>query len=267
MSKVVIIQFPGVNCEYESLRVIEAVGLRGEIRRWNDARAAVRDAASIFIPGGWSYQDRIRGGVVAAKDAVADEIADAVARGVPVLGVCNGAQVLVECGVVPGFDPGAVEVALAPNRMPTRRGYYCAWAHLQKGPAPCVFTEHIDASAILPIPFAHAEGRFATATETVREKLEGGACVALKYITPDGTPATDWPDNPNGTIANIAALTNSAGNALAIMPHPERAAWRFQVPRSIGGMWGAARDHLDAGSLYAPGPGYAVFESLRRALI
>ncbi len=266
MSKVVIIQFPGVNCEYESLRAIEAVGLQGEIRRWNDAREAVRNAAALFIPGGWSYQDRIRGGVVAAKDAVADEIAEAAARGVPVLGVCNGAQVLVECGIVPAFDPGAVEVALAPNRMPVRHGYYCAWVHLRKGPAPCVFTEHIDPSARIPIPLAHAEGRVVTTSDTVRARLEAGECVAMQYAAADGSVATAWPENPNGSLFGIAALTNPAGNAMAIMPHPERAAWRHQVPRSIGGVWGQARDHLDAEALHGPGPGHAFFESLRRAL-
>ncbi len=262
--RVVVVQFPGVNCEYESLRAIEAVGLRGEIRRWNDARGAVRNAAAVFVPGGWSYQDRIRAGVVAAKDPVAEAIAEAAARGVPVLGVCNGAQVLVEAGIVPGIEPGAVEVALARNRMPGRHGYQCRWAFVRRGPARCVFTEFVDGDAVLPVPYAHAEGRFTTSDDDVARRIASGEGVAMTYVTPDGERAAGWPDNPNGSMHAVAALVNPGGNAMAIMPHPERSTWLHQVPTDIGGPWGRARARMD--DPLAPGPGRALFESLRRAL-
>lgn len=267
MAKVVIVQFPGVNCEYESLRIVEEVGLEGEIRRWNDARAAVRDAAAVFIPGGWSYQDRIRAGVVAAKDAVADEIVAAAGRGVPVLGICNGAQILVETGIVPGFSPGRIDVALAPNRMDGRHGYYCNWIHLKKGPASCVFTEFMSpADEPLPVPLAHAEGRFVTADDGVRARLESGEGVACVYAAADGGRAERFPENPNGSMFAAAALTNTAGNAMAIMPHPERAAWMHQLPREAGGEWGRRRDAAGSGALFGAGPGRGFFDSLARAL-
>lgn len=264
MANVLVIQFPGVNCEYETLRAVRAVGLDGEIRRWNDAAGAARKADAIIVPGGFAYQDRIRAGAVAAKDAVADAVVEAAGRGVPVLGICNGAQILVESGIVPGFDAGRVDLALAPNRMEGRSGYYCNWVYLQRGPAPCLFTEFMDADAPpLPIPLAHAEGRFVTANDAVRAHLEGGDAIALVYAAADGGPARAFPDNPNGSAFAIAGVTNAKGNVLAIMPHPERAAWMHQVPRRVGGEWGSRRPGAD---LFAAGPGMGFFSSLARAL-
>jgi phosphoribosylformylglycinamidine synthase len=266
MAKAVVIQFPGVNCEYETLRALESAGIKGEIRRWNAARDAVRKAAAIVIPGGFSYQDRIRAGVVAAKDPVLDAMMDAVDRGVPVLGICNGAQILIESGAVPAFEEGTVELALAPNRMTGRLGYYCTWVHVKKGPAPCVFTEFMADGEPLPIPLAHAEGRFVTSSADVRNRLEAGEGVAVVYATPRGETAESFPDNPNGSMFAIAGLTNAAGNVLALMPHPERAAWYHQVPRHVGGEWGRGRDGVGAGRLFAPGPGAGFFASLVKAL-
>lgn len=268
-ARVLIIQFPGVNCEYESLRVIEAVGLKGEIRRWNDAADAVKKADAVFLPGGWSYQDRIRAGVVAAKDAVLDEVVAAAERGAPVIGICNGAQVLVETGIVPGFDDARIDVALAPNKMQGRTGYYCNWVHVKKGPASCLFTEFMEErpNDAVPIPLAHGEGRYVTSNDSVRAHFEKGDGVAVVYCTRKGEIATAFPDNPNGAQFAIAGLTNPKGNVLAIMPHPERAAWAHQVPRRVGGRWGRSRDGVGTKELFSPGPGRGFFESLRRALM
>lgn len=267
---VVVIQFPGVNCEYETARAIASVGLSARIARWNDPDAALGRAAAIVLPGGFSYQDRIRAGVVAAKDRITDGVLEAARRGVPVLGICNGAQVLVECGAVPGFAAGAIDLALAPNRMPDRSGYYCAWVRVKKGPATCVFTEFLrearDDSGTLPIPMAHAEGRFLTGSEDTARRLEASEGVALVYATPEGQTARTFPDNPNGSFLGIAGVTNPGGNVLALMPHPERAAWLHQVPREVGGRWGRLRDGAPAEAMYEPGPGRGFFESLRKGL-
>ncbi len=267
---VVVIQFPGVNCEYETARALASVGLSARVVRWNAPDAGLKRAAAIVLPGGFSYQDRIRAGVVAAKDRITDDVLDAAGRGVPVLGICNGAQILVEAGVVPGFAPGAIDLALAPNRMPDRSGYYCAWVRVKKGPAPCVFTRFLDAqpedSGTIPIPLAHAEGRFATSSEETARRLEAQEGVALVYATDEGQRAGVFPDNPNGSFLAIAGVTNPGGNVLALMPHPERAVWLYQVPRGVGGYWGARRDRAAPEVMYRPGPGWGFFESLRRGL-
>jgi phosphoribosylformylglycinamidine synthase I len=266
MARVVVIQFPGVNCEYETLRALEAAGIEGEIRRWNAAAASVRTAAAVVVPGGFSYQDRIRAGVVAAKDPVLDAVLEAAERGVPVLGICNGAQILIESGAVPAFEAGTVEMALAPNRMTGRRGYYCTWTYVKKGAASCLFTEGMNGNDPVPLPVAHAEGRFVTSSPEVRSRLEAGLGVAVVYAKPDGGTADSFPDNPNGSMFAIAGLTNPAGNVLALMPHPERAAWYHQVPRHVGGGWGRGRDGLTAQRLFEPGPGAAFFAALKKAL-
>jgi phosphoribosylformylglycinamidine synthase len=272
MAEVVVLQFPGINCEYETVRVLEAVGLRARIVRWNAGKGAnaVESASAIVIPGGFSYQDRIRAGVVAAKDRVTDNILEAAARGTPVLGVCNGAQILVEAGAVPGFETGAIDLALAPNRMPDRTGYFCSWVRLRKGPAECLFTEFMadltDDNATLPIPMAHAEGRFVTGGDGVDGRLDVGEGVALVYATLAGDRAQSFPENPNESMFSIAGVTNPAGNVLALMPHPERAAWMHQVPASVGGVWASHRFDTRRDALFAGGPGRGFFESLRKAL-
>jgi phosphoribosylformylglycinamidine synthase I len=269
-SEILVIQFPGVNCEYETVRVLEAVGLPARIHRWNAEGVALRDAPAIVLPGGFSYQDRIRAGVVAAKDRIMDDVLDAASRGIPVLGICNGAQILVEAGAVTGFETSAIDLALAPNHMPDRTGYFCAWVRLKKGPAPCVFTEFFDTLAedhgTIPGPMAHGEGRFITASEKTASRLDAGEGVALVYATAAGGPAVSFPENPNGSMFAIAGVTNPDGNVLALMPHPERAAWLHQIPRSVGGAWGQCRVHADATSLFARGPGRGIFESLRKGL-
>jgi len=267
---VVVIQFPGVNCEYETARALASVGLSAKIVRWNAAADSLEHAAAIVLPGGFSYQDRIRAGVVAAKDRIMDAVFDAASRGVPVLGICNGAQILVESGTVPGFQTGTIDLALAPNRMPDRTGYFCTWVRVKKGPARCIFTEFLDGAledaGTIPIPLAHAEGRFVTSSDEVARRLEAAEGLALLYARPDGSTADSFPENPNGSLLAIAGVTNPAGNVLALMPHPERATWLHQVPRWVGGRWAHARDGAGAAAMYLPGPGRGFFESLRKGL-
>jgi phosphoribosylformylglycinamidine synthase len=186
------------------------------------------------------------------------------------MGICNGAQILVEAGAVPGFEATSIDLALAPNRMPDRRGYYCSWIRLKKGPAPCIFTEFMtdlsEDHGTLPIPMAHAEGRFVTASRTTAKRLGDGGGIALLYATADGSDAKAFPENPNDSMLSIAGVTNPGGNVLALMPHPERAAWMHQVPYGVGGVWANRRAGVRDEALYSAGPGRGFFESLSKGL-
>lgn len=253
--RVAVVLFPGMNCEHETARALASVGCEAEIVRANEPERL--DAFDGFVlPGGFSYEDRIRAGVVAASLPVTETIARAAGAGKPVAGICNGAQVLLEAGLVPGLHPGHVEMALALNDSGKRVGYYCDWRWV----AGDLFPEPV------PLPFAHAEGRFVSASEDVKRVVRERGLVAARYTERDGTVTAGWPVNPNGAWENAAAVRNPEGHVVAIMPHPERANWAFQVPTDIGGEW---REAKRSGFRDAPGPGRVFFERfadlLRRA--
>jgi phosphoribosylformylglycinamidine synthase len=263
-----VIQFPGVNCEYETARALEAAGLDAEVIRWNDAGGRALDG--IVLPGGWSYQDRVRGGAIAAREPVLDTVRELAAAGKPVLGICNGAQVLVEAGLVPGDGESAgPHLCLARNDRADRDGYYVNWVELVVGDAACAFTHGVAPGTVIPMPVAHGEGRFATIDESVATALRDGTHVAFRY----GAGHDGIPGNPNGSIADVAGVAGgAAGNVLALMPHPERGAWLWQVPAGFPGEWGERRRTWRSGTekgsdaMRAAGPGHVIFESMARYL-
>jgi phosphoribosylformylglycinamidine synthase len=282
-ARVAIVQFPGVNCESETARALERAGLDAEVFRWTRAAHELAGFDAFVLPGGFSWQDRVRAGALAAKAPMLDELAARAADGAPVLGICNGAQVLVEAGLVPGSVRGAagaasrgstraatgdeVLVALARNRMPERSGYHTRWVWCRVEDSPCVFTRGLAPGTLLPLPVAHGEGRFASAKKGRLEALADAGQAPLRYARPDGALAETFPENPNGSEAAVAALCNARGNVMALMPHPERAASLGQVSRAIGGAWGERRERalLEAdGAAFADGPGMAVFHGLAR---
>ena len=270
MARAAVLQIPGVNCEYESVRALEAVGIEGVIVRFNEPASVLSEFDAYLLPGGFAFQDRIRAGAVAAKLPAVERIAQESERGKIVLGICNGAQVLVETGIVPGIRPGRVEVALAPNRAPRRQGYLCRWVWMRgnDGPGRAAFSSTLPLDQTAPLPIAHGEGRFVTADPDVRNTIEAEGLDLFRYVASDGAPASTYPDDPNGAMLQMAGLTNRAGNVLALMPHPERAAQLRHVPLDWPGAWGdrrrAAVGNWEA--LEGPGPGRFLFESLARRL-
>jgi len=180
-----------------------------------------------------------------------------------VIGICNGAQILLEAGMVPGIDPGKVQMGLATNIMPDRDGYYTRWAHLEVANDGTCATRSYKRGDVVPIPVAHAEGRFVSAERALIEQLLENDQVILTYCGPDAAEATDFPANPNGSTKSIAGISNPEGNVVAMMPHPERAARLYQVPANLDGPWGARkRAARDAESMFGPGPGLPVLSSL-----
>jgi phosphoribosylformylglycinamidine synthase len=258
-ARVAVVQLPGVNCEAETVRALLRVGLVAEVFRWTRPAAELSRFQAYVLPGGFSYQDRVRAGALAAKDPLIESLGGEAARGKPVLGICNGAQVLVESGLVPGGN--GVEIALARNRMPDRSGYYARWVYVRVEETPCVFTRTLEPGTVLPLPVAHGEGRFTARDPGRIAALVRAGQAPLRYATARGTATSGFPANPNGSEAAVAAVCNAAGNVLALMPHPERAQDAGAVSRAIGGAWGVRRE-----SAAADGPGLALFAGLARHL-
>ena len=229
---IAVIYCPGNNCEEETLIAVKAAGMDGKILRWNTMENLM-DFNGFIIPGGWAYEDRIRAGVIAAKDPVMSIIRHEAEKGKPVLGICNGAQVLVETGMIPGLS-GKVEMALAPNKNPFVSGYYNAWVYIKSIPTKKnAFNGLFQKNEILHLPIAHGEGRFITKDKTLIKNLIKNNQIAFQYCTKDGKIEEEFPTNPNGSMMNIAAISNKKGNVMVIMQHPEWAIYERQCQNSI----------------------------------
>jgi phosphoribosylformylglycinamidine synthase len=265
LPRVVVLQFPGSNCERETAAAARAAGMEAEVVRWN-LPERLEGADAVVLPGGFSFQDRVRAGAVAAKERIMEQVAGAVAGGTPVLGICNGAQILLESGLVPGWEAGRVEAALGANMVHGRSGYLSTWIHVRTLPETaggCPWLCDLGGDP-LPLPVAHAEGRFLISDD---DRERAAACRGLVYCRPDGSEAAGFPHNPNGSVMDMAGMVGSGGAALAMMPHPERAAWMWQVPPAVAGAWGSRRRELSARELLAgSGPGMLFFTGLARWL-
>jgi phosphoribosylformylglycinamidine synthase I len=277
--KIAVLQFPGTNCEFETLVAVKTVGMNGEIFRWNRPVGELSGFDGFVIPGGFSYQDRLRAGVIASKEPVMSALKEEACKGKPIIGICNGFQILVETGLLPGKSIGCdkdssrvscmgsgkssvnVDMALAQNVMVSqgkivRRGYYCDWVNLRhEAPSKrCSGSFAIERGALLKIPIAHGEGNLVTATLGLMKKLNDGAQVVFRYCDSNGRIINEFPFNVNGSTESIAAICNEQGNVLGMMPHPERAFFAWQLPA-----FDPRKQRPDE-----PGPGRKVFESMKR---
>jgi phosphoribosylaminoimidazole-succinocarboxamide synthase len=223
-----VIQFPGSNCERETIRSISRAGMTPVPFLWNEPTDQLSRCDGYVIVGGFSYEDRSRAGVIAAHDPLMKTIIVHAERGKPVLGICNGAQILVESGLVPGCKNYALGAALSQNKQSdgdtiVRQGFYNEWVHLRMTAptASSVFTRHLEHRSVMRVPVAHAEGRFIIPKELLQE-IKDMNQIVFQYSDQHGHIVDQFPINPNGSLMSIAALGNPAGNVLAIMPHPER---------------------------------------------
>jgi len=227
-ASIAIIQFPGSNTERETLMACRRVGLNPVEFLWNDASESLSNFDGFIIVGGFAYEDRSRAGVIAALDPIMNQIKVEANKGKPVLGICNGAQILVESGLVPGLDSHRVGVALTDNKRVKGGhvvgvGYYNTWANLKMSVPPdrCAFTRHLNMDEFINIPLAHGEGRFILPEELLNKMIANDQTV-YRYCDDDGNVVDEFPTNPNGSMYNLAAVCNPAGNVMAMMPHPER---------------------------------------------
>ena len=232
--KACVLLIEGTNCEDESLRAFKAVGVEAEkvhLKQLTgdcipERRRRLADYDILFIPGGWSAGDYVRAGAIFAarlKSRLGGELNEFAGEGRRVIGVCNGFQVLVEAGLLPGFygvsdRPEAVLAINADGRFQCRPTYL---RHANR----CRITEGISEGTVMQIPVAHAEGRltFGAGDGEMLAKLRENRQIVFAYCRPDGKPAGgEFPWNPNGSLADIAGICNPEGNVLGMMPHPER---------------------------------------------
>ena len=221
-ANVAVLVFPGTNSEDETVRALQAVGLDAELVHWSRPETLARYDAYV-LPGGFAYEDRIRAGAVAAHDALMDPVIEAAQAGKYVLGICNGAQVLAEAGLVPGTGPlRRPTAAFAPNAS-GRFMSVPVYIGLAVEPSRVPILAGIEDGAVIPAWASHGDGRLAAPHDELA-RIERDGLRAFVYCDADGEPLPA----PNGAALDAAALVNPSGNVLAIMPHPERDAWDFQ---------------------------------------
>ncbi len=225
-----ILHAAGINRDVDVAYALELAGAEATIVHVNHLRKnprLIRKASMLVVPGGFSYADALGAGQLFALDIAAffkDEVSAFVDSGKPVLGICNGFQTLVKAGILPGRLPGesaagteSRNVTLTDNLQGL---FECRWVTLAPVEGKCIWTSGLKETFTCPI--AHGEGRFVANSEAALAALESAGLVALRYAAADGRPAVGrYPDNPNGSAADIAGICNARGNVLGLMPHPE----------------------------------------------
>ena len=258
MHKIGIVQFPGSNTERETFMACRRAGMNPIELLWNSTNDLLKTMHGYIIVGGFSYEDRSRAGVIAALDPIMEQIKIESNKGKPVLGICNGAQILVESGLVPGLKNDLPGIALTDNKRIVNDkvigvGYYNEWSNLKMitNPNRCAFTRKFKKNATMKVPFAHGEGRFVMPDELLNE-LQSNGQVTFQYSDENGNILNEFPTNPNGSQNNIAAVSNRAGNVMAIMPHPERTANGDQIFESMNDYIHKKEAPINASLTYTP---------------
>ncbi len=223
----------GTNRDVDAAACVEDQGAIVEILHLNDLlrRRSLSTYDGLVFPGGFAYGDYVRAGAIWAKrmdSSMHKDLFTFVESGKPVLGICNGFQVLIEAGLLPSPDfSEEARIALAANNSGK---FECRWVNLApSADSPCVFTKGLP--EVVRFPIAHGEGRFIARDAETLEFLVTNRRVALLYSDEQGSPAGEkYPENPNGSDHDIAGICNAAGNVMGLMPHPEDAYWGYQTP-------------------------------------
>lgn len=203
-----VVVFPGSNGDHDALMSIE-MGLGHEVVAiWHKDRS-VGDVDALLIPGGFSYGDYLRAGAIARFSPIIQAVTEFAQQGGPVLGICNGFQILTEAGLLPG--------ALLRN---ANLAFSCKWVHTRVETDRTPFTHGIDPGTVLRLPIAHGEGRYFAEPAQLRD-LEAHDQIVFRYTDERGIETDE--SNPNGSIHHIAGICNTRGNVVGLMPHPERA--------------------------------------------
>jgi phosphoribosylformylglycinamidine synthase subunit PurQ / glutaminase len=214
-NRVGIISFPGSNGDHDALHAFgHDLGLPTRLVDYRETD--LTSFSALVVPGGFSYGDYLRCGAIARFAPIVEPLREFAGRGGPVLGICNGFQVLTEAHLLPG--------ALLRNKS---LQFHCHWTHLRIEQTGTAWTGELEQGQVVRLPIAHGEGAFFADAETLAQ-LEATGRIVARYCTPDGD--VNEAANPNGSVDNIAAIANESGNVVGLMPHPERA-----TDRAIGG--------------------------------
>lgn len=228
--KVIILRTAGTNCDEETAYAWKLAGAdprRVHVGELIDHPTLLDEYAILTIPGGFSYGDDISAGKILATQLIhhlAEAVRKFVSAGKLVLGICNGFQVLVKAGLLPGGDIAGEQVVTLTQNDSAK--FEDRWVHLRTSLQPNAF---LPAETILAMPIAHAEGKLVAKNEAAKDRLVADGHIAVAYCDAEGKPGA-YPVNPNGSDADIAGLVDSTGRILGLMPHPERHVHRTQHP-------------------------------------
>ena len=229
----------GTTCDAETQRAFQEFGVHADVVHVNELTKYrnLLDFHILVFPGGFSFGDYVRSGVMFARfvsTKLGKEMKMFIDEGRPILGICNGFQVLVEYGLLPGFEGVSTypEAALTTNEP---AGFKCQWVYLKhENKGKCLFSTEIPTGTVLRMPIAHGEGRLLfpkEKEERIVEQLIDNDLIVFRYCDKYGNAADNkYPTNPNGSTYDIAGICNMEGNIFGLMPHPERAIYSWQRP-------------------------------------
>ena len=252
MPRALVLRAPGINCDRETAQACRLVGFETELVHINQLLKVpehLLDYHFLVIPGGFSYGDDLGAGTLLAKNLVihlGKQLQQFIDEGRLVMGICNGFQVLVRAGLLAGKESLSLDASQVPVTSLTCNAsaqFECRWVTLSTQPGPCIFTQGIDHPIELPV--AHGEGHFVLADPDLLSVLQENGQLSLVYtmnawqIPPSSAMSSissliPYPDNPNGSIGNVAGVCNARGNVFGLMPHPERYIHALQHPQRRG---------------------------------
>ena len=264
--KVCVLRIEGTNCEDEMAEAFRMVGATAEEVHLKqligqapaDLKRDLEDYDILALPGGFSAGDYVRAGAIFAariKSALGPQLRRFVDSEKPVLGVCNGFQILVELGLLPALEESMTAIPTAALYTNDSARFECRPTVLRNdNRGKCIFTSDVPKGKLLMIPSAHGEGKLMSMDQDFIDKLSDNDQIVFRYVCENGEKA-EYPWNPNGSPSDIAGICNPAGNVLGMMPHPERVMTRFTHPD-----WTRGYSSQD-------GDGKCIFESVMNKLI
>ena len=254
--RTIIVRTAGTNCDYETKAAFELAGAAAErihINKLISGEVRLEDYQILAIPGGFSYGDDIASGRILANELkykLGHKLQEFAEAGKPVIGICNGFQVLVKMGLLPDEIEFKQSTTLTFNDSDK---FECRWINLRQSSAvssqqsvknkvKCIWTKNLP--EIIQLPIAHGEGKFIAENKNMLNEIEANGQVVFRYCSEKGA-LTPYPENPNGSLNNIAGICNKKGNVFGLMPHPERFVFACQHPSrksmdSEGFGWGLA---------------------------